>query len=429
LPGGGAAGSGGGRGRDWAEGGPADRHGEASAGIDAAQASGHEVPQRVSVAELARAAAAFLELVPGLEGIDARAAEDVSARLRRVADTLHRPLPLAQALGELRRHLTLRVRARWDEGSPPWKSSGGHVHLTDLEHGGLTGRRATFVVGLDAGRFPGHGLQDPLLGDGDRARLGADLPTSAERPAERRFHLAALAARVRGALTLSYTAWDAGEGRQLQPSPALLDALRFREGDPHLSYEDLRGALGRPVSAVSQAAPLDGADVWMQALAAGGAQTLADGLAEAREAFGGLSRGLRALEARGRPVDSEFVGRVEPAPPGEDPRHEAGPVVSASRLEALGTCGLKYLMRYVLRLRPPDDPEFEPDRWLDPRARGGLLHAVFERALRVAGERGLGFADDAFAALALETLVEEAREVEREIPPPSAGVRARELAQ
>ena len=45
-------------------------------------------------------------------------------------------------------------------------------------------------------------------------------------------------------------------------------------------------------------------------------------------------------------------------------------VVSPSRLETLGACGLRYFYRYVLGIRPPDIPAFDPDVWLDPRNRG-----------------------------------------------------------
>ena len=150
----------------------------------------------VSAAELARGVKAFLRLVPEGEGADAVGREDLLARLARIAETLTRKTAFDAAIAALRSHLDIRVRAAWDEGSPPWKSTGGHVHLTDLAHGGYTGRKATFVVGLDAGRFLGAGAQDPVLLDVDRKDLASDLPTSADRLSERRFQLAALLART-----------------------------------------------------------------------------------------------------------------------------------------------------------------------------------------------------------------------------------------
>ncbi|NIR78508.1 MAG: hypothetical protein GWO00_09055, partial [Gemmatimonadetes bacterium] len=72
-----------------------------------------------------------------------------------------------------------------DGAGAPWSSAGGALHLSDLEHGGYTGREAVFLVGMDAELVPGAGGQDPVLLDGDRRVLGADLPTSAELLKER----------------------------------------------------------------------------------------------------------------------------------------------------------------------------------------------------------------------------------------------------
>ena len=47
------------------------------------------------------------------------------------------------------------------------------------------------------------GISDPVLLDGDRRVLGADLPTSGQVLKERVFRLAALVARLRGSVTMS----------------------------------------------------------------------------------------------------------------------------------------------------------------------------------------------------------------------------------
>jgi ATP-dependent helicase/nuclease subunit B len=103
-------------------------------------------------------------------------------------------------------------------------------------------------------------------------------------------------------------------------------------------------------------------------------------------------------------------------------------VVSPSALEALGSCGLQYLYRAGLRIRPPSDPDFDPDIWLDALHRGSLLHRVFERTLRETREAGIATAAEGpMLALALAVLEEEARREEREVPPPGESVRNREM--
>jgi len=80
----------------------------------------------------------------------------------------------------------------------------------------------------------------------------------------------------------------------------------------------------------------------------------------------------------------------------------------------------------VLRIHPPDDPDLDPDRWLDPLRRGGLLHGVYEATLREARERGLTADDAAFETLALAALEEGISRVRRETPVPGEGTLRRE---
>src|SRR5439155_22445153 len=95
---------------------------------------------------------------------------------------------------------------------------------------------------------------------------------------------------------------------------------------------------------------------------------------------------------------SAFRGLVN-ARPELDPRDREDVALSASRLEALGGCGLRYFYASVLRVRPPDDPVFDPERWLDALRRGTLLHSVYDRLLDDARAAGIAFEDDGFAQL------------------------------
>src|SRR5690606_8568827 len=140
---------------------------------------------------------------PALSSIDRVARERLLKRLERLEETATRATTLDAAVAVLTSRLDTRVPAPDAAGTAPWNAAGGHLHLSDIEHGGLTGRRATFVVGLDAGRFPGGGLQDPPLVDEGRRWLNSgqavgSMPTSADRLTERRYAFAELLARLRG---------------------------------------------------------------------------------------------------------------------------------------------------------------------------------------------------------------------------------------
>jgi len=393
-----------------------------------------EAAEPVSPAELARGLRAFLRRVPKGVGPDRAARDEIHRILDRVEATLRRRTLFPAAVTILRRHLEIRVRAPAPaaEGSEdmgaPWSSEGGHLHLSDLEHGGLSGRSVVFVVGLDADRIPGGGAQDPVLLDADRGVLGPGLPVSADLMRERAHRLWALLARLRGEVTLSFGAWNAAEARAVAPSPVLLQALRLQRRDAALTYEDLHGALGPLACAVprSGSPALDGDDVWMSALSDGG--LLRAGTDAVRAAFPRLDCGMTADEERRGGVPGPHHGVVMPRPDVLDPRRNPDLVLSASRLEDLGACPLRYFFRTVLRLKVPDDPELDPDRWLDALQKGNLLHRVFEETLSVAKVRGVTRADTALEPLALEVLAEVAQRARATIPAPGEGVLLRELA-
>jgi PD-(D/E)XK nuclease superfamily len=392
-----------------------------------------EPGEPVSPAELARGLEAFLRRVPRGRGPDRSAREDVGRILERITGTLHRRTQFRSAVSILRQHLNVRVRPELfgdapDGAGAPWSSMGGALHLSDLDHGGFSGREAVFLVGLDAERIPGGGNQDPVLLDSDRRVLGRDLPTAPELLKERIFKFAALFARLRGKVTMSYGSWQATEARVVGPSSVLLQALRVSTGDGGLTFADLRERMGRVVSAVPAAGrlALDADDFWMSALGSG--PVMREGVASVRASYARLDAGLAAGEERREGPPGPIHGVIAPRPEELDPRLNEATIVSASRLEGLGVCPLRYLHGSVLRLRAPDDPELHPDAWLDPRQRGSLLHDVYDTTLREAQARGITADDRGFEDLAADALSRGVRTLRRDVPIPGEGTLVREIA-
>lgn len=391
---------------------------------------------RVAPADLARGCIALLDLVAARDAVERTARTRLLDRLRRIAHTITRPSAMHAATALLLDGLSDRVPANEAGGAAPWNAAGGHVHLSDLEHGGYTGRRATFIVGLDAARFPGVGVGDALLVDDDRRRLnavrpGAALMLSADRVDERRYAFAALAARLRGRVTFSYATWDAVEGRAVAPAAELLQVYRLMSGDATADYEALHAAVSPPASAVPRgSARLDDADVWLHALAhdadaAGSSGALRRGVTTVCAAFPQLDAGVRAWKARRRStVPTAHHGIIAPRPTA-DPRR-SGATVSATQLQTLGSCPHRYLLRYVLRIRPPDDPRISPEQWLPANVRGRLMHTVFERALREVARDSIGSEHDRFEDLVLGIVDEEAAAARELLPPPGEAMFALE---
>ncbi|MGH7480838.1 MAG: RecB family exonuclease, partial [Longimicrobiales bacterium] len=140
----------------------------------------------------------------------------------------------------------------------------------------------------------------------------------------------------------------------------------------------------------------------------------------------GLDAGLTAAAGRGSPEPGPYHGVIGPRL-GLDPRDDPDAVLSAHRLQTLGTCPLRYFYRYVLHLATPDEADIASDRWLDPRVRGGLLHAVYEVSLRRARVQGIALATPAFDALIDDALAEALAHTRRIVPTPGESVLRREV--
>jgi ATP-dependent helicase/nuclease subunit B len=202
----------------------------------------------------------------------------------------------------------------------------------------------------------------------------------------------------------------------------MLQAFRLTTANPTADYEAMHEALAVRASAVPRSGGrLDDADVWLGALAQG--KVLLRGTDVVREAFPNLDAGLSAAERRQALPFTSYHGRLE-ARPKLDPRNNPDIVLSARRLETLGTCPLRYLIRYGLHVTAPEASEWAADRWLTPLQRGRVLHDVYERALREARARGhevTGPGFEAIAVAALESVLQRERETS---PPPGDAVYA-----
>jgi RecB family exonuclease len=372
---------------------------------------------RVSPSTLAAAALEFLELVHVRRGSgDEEAITRARERLQEVVAARGLEAPLPAALADLRAHLRIRIPRPGTVGPLPWSSTAGALHLTDLTRGACTGRPRTFLVGLDSERVSASAPQDPLLPDALRSSL-QNLPTTAERLAERQWDVAVLLASLRGDVTLSYAAWEAATGSALAPDPVLLQALRAVRGDASLTFGDLEAALGAPASPVpaSPDRAFDGTDVWLGLLARGPAP--AEGEQLVRRMFPGLDAGLRAEAARSGDELTAFHGWL-PGASVLDPARRAERSLSPSELETAGRCPLSWFYGYALRVRKQEDPEYAPGRWLTHGQRGGLLHRVFERFGRAFPEEAARLTPAADEAI--DRLVEEELEAaRRDVPPPS----------
>ena len=390
----------------------------------------------VSPAHVAKGLKSLLAQVAPGTPTDGTARERLMSVLNRIEKTQTRLTDFASASNIVQGFLQISVPAPRAEGAAPWSAIPGTLHLSDFEHGGATGRPITFVVGMASTRFPGTVSEDPLLLDQERWRLGKGvLPLAKDRSTEARFLFAGLFARLRGEVAMSYCRWDPAEARALTPAPEMLQAYRLREGNGSLTFDDLERALGLAESRLPRpwiAGDVDASDVWLRALATDDGR-LRSGLAAVGRFYPGLARGIEVDKALQSEQPSVHVGVLGAgSPPGANAAGSPyldpfARLYSASALSTLGACPRQFLLKKVIRAKPPEDPEFDPGRWLDARQRGSLLHTVYQRTLHEVRKRGLVPEDDAFMALALAQVEEVGRQARADIPSPSAAVREWEI--
>lgn len=261
----------------------------------------------------------------------------------------------------------------------------GHVHIAHYRSGGHSGRSNTFVVGLDQNRFPGSQLQDPVILDVERRKLGSPMVLASELLHEKVYVMGKVLCSVRGKVTLSYCCRDLREDRELFPSSILLGVYRLMTGDRKGDYRALTGFLGEPAGFVpkAQATPLNDWEWWLTQKA------MQYGSNSVYAGYQDLLAGDRAEEVRDLETLGEFDGWIPSAAGAMDPFHK-NVILSCSRLEELAKCPYAFFIRYVLGIEPLEEVEKDISRWLEPIQRGELLHEVFCRfmsALKAKGER------------------------------------------
>jgi len=296
----------------------------------------------------------------------------------------------------------------------------GHLHVAHALAGGHSGRPHTFVVGLDDTRFPGAGLQDPLLLDSERRKLSPGLRIAGEAIREKESRFAGLMARLRGTVTLSYSCANLADDREMFPSPAIVAAFRILSGMREGDQGDLNRWLAPPASFAPEEAAgcLDETEWWLRRMT--GPVEVANRREALAARFPHLAHGERAGELRRGAALTEFDGLVPEAGGLLDPARPEGAVMSASSLETVGRCPLAYFFGYALEIEPPEEPAVEPGRWLDPATFGTLLHAVFRDFVAEIMKRGERPERKRHADLLREILDRHVAECREDIPPPSA---------
>ncbi|WP_022836313.1 PD-(D/E)XK nuclease family protein [Salisaeta longa] len=295
------------------------------------------------------------------------------------------PQSLGAVLPVLRNELTSRyVGAR--------RPQPGALHIVPLDSAGFMGRTDLYVVGLDNETTAVASLDDPVLRGPVRATLSEEQAATVAHPrraadaAAWRFRAAL--DRHTGAQTLVAMHFDPATGEERFASTLYRDHLAAhqvppgtaaREGFvppaqlPALSADEAWLVATHPASAPPAAGDPPPSTAWSTARAALHAQHpwIRDGE---------QARAARAAD-RYTAYDGLLSAADYPALDPLDPSYRGAPL-SANRLQTLAASPYAYFVKYVLRVRPLNEPALHDEPWLDALRKGAILHRAFEQFMR-----------------------------------------------
>ncbi len=283
---------------------------------------------------------------------------------------------------------------------PPLPADKEAVLVADATRARGLAFRAVALLGLAEGEFPRALTEDPLLRDGDRARLrdefGLAIDPSTDTAETEYFYEAVTRSRERLLFTRPRIA---DNGAPWQPSPYWEEVRRLVDATP------------RRLTSRSRPAPGEAAS-WpelMETLAASPRETDAWAWASARRpahyaaiehAQGIIAQRIQDDSDEAGPHDGDLRRWQEVFSGSFGPDH----VWSASRLETYRTCPFFFFIGRVLDLEPREPPT----EGLDARQLGNIYHRILEELYQCVGVGAdLAALREALPAVA-ETILDEA---------------------
>lgn len=370
--------------------------------------SAAEIDDRVDVARLCEGLAAIIgKYAPIPSEMDGLAQQSILAELAAIG---HANLDVMQFGLALQRLETAVGRSTIGASGP----RPGCLYVAGMEDGVWCSRPVTYLLGLDAARMEGRIFQDPVLLDCEREQISSSLELQRDQQRQGLYRVVSLLASRRGAVTISFPAYDVLEGRPNAPSSLLLQIYRLVSGQPQADYSEMLNSL--PPAAVYIPDPPDTAiderDWWL-------ASALHSTLGRLRiedvlNNFPALRQGMVAKANRSSDLYTEYDGMITGA--SLDPRLDADKVLSASAIETMAKCPFSYFLRYVLRIEPAEDMSIDNSAWLDAMQRGSLLHSIYNAYQQAV--YGPGKPSQPDKKLLLEIAADEIEALRQQVPPP-----------
>ncbi len=263
---------------------------------------------------------------------------------------------------------------------------GDGVLVADYRSAAGLAFRRVYICGAYEGAFPAVATAEPLLQDDAWSRLREthpqveDLQKRLEDARDAVSRL--LAAAGGGVLTWSAPLQAANATREYYPSALMTEAARRRDSSiqtaSHLRGRAASGWLTRTPSPLASLLAGRAVDVWERRLRQA-VRARRDGSAGETP----LLRPIELLRARRGAAFSAFDGNVAALGHRDD---LAPSSLSPTALEQFASCGFRFFLGSVLRLRGVEEPEDSPT--IGAAERGSLVHRTLERFFTEQRERG-----------------------------------------
>lgn len=268
----------------------------------------------------------------------------------------------------------------------------GHLHVAPIRAGGWSGREVAWIVGLDDAKFPGSGIQDPILLDSEREAINETigprrLHLRGEAPVRAHQQLADLLARLGHCrrVLLSFSELNLADRRELYPSNALLEVFRRVQKAPAATFEDAFRSMNRAGGFADLPRSLSESEWWLGRSFHEPSST--PDPSAVQRAYGWLEEGARAIAARESDQLTKWDGLIQAPKEEIDPRFTSR-IYSASQLEKMARCPIGYFFERHLKIEPLEELERDPDVWLNAMENGSLFHEIVETFMREVSKGG-----------------------------------------
>lgn len=249
----------------------------------------------------------------------------------------------------------------------------GHIHITGFQNGIWHDRKHNFILGLDAEKFPGKGGESPFLLDMEKEQIGY-IQTSIQKKSRNIYKMTELLANTNGKIYAMFTKYDTEAARLQSPSSLLQQIYRLQKklGESAPAEQHTESYL--PFKN-NEKEILDETELWLhKAFYSGGISNNEEIFASA---YPVLNKGLFALSERQSSIN-EYNGCELNISDDIVNKLLFEKTFSNAKLETMGSCPLRFFFQNILYLKPLDEYEYDPWKWLDPLERGTLLHRIFE---------------------------------------------------